>query len=84
MPTLSVFYGIIIRMYCAAVPHAHEEYADHQAVFSSADGKLLTGKSPKSQTRLALAWIEIRREELNANWKLAVSGEEVLRIDPFK
>jgi hypothetical protein len=24
-----------------------------------------------------VAWIEIRREELNANWKLAVNGEEV-------
>jgi hypothetical protein len=31
-----------------------------------------------------LAWIEIRREELNANWALAVNGEEVFKIDPLK
>ena len=89
MPILSMFYGIIIRMYYADnkqhhVPHIHAEYADHQAVFSIADGKLLAGKFPKSQTRLVLAWIEIRREELNANWKLAVNGEEVFKIEPLK
>ena len=53
-------------------------------LFSIADGKLLAGKFPKSQTRLVVAWIEIRREELNANWKLAVNGEEVFKIDPLR
>jgi hypothetical protein len=31
-----------------------------------------------------VAWIEIRREELNANWKLAVNGEEVFKVEPLK
>ncbi|MGB8981619.1 MAG: DUF4160 domain-containing protein [Anaerolineales bacterium] len=89
MPILSMFYGIIIRMYYADnkrhhVPHIHAEYGNNKAVFSIEDGKLLAGKFPKSQTRLVLAWIEIRREELNANWKLAVNGEEVFKIDPLK
>ena len=44
----------------------------------------LQGNSLKNKTRLVLAWIEIRREELNANWKLAVNGEEVFKIDPLK
>jgi hypothetical protein len=66
------------------VPHIHTEYGNNKAVFSIEDGKLLAGKFPKSKTCLVLAWIEIRREELNANWKLAVNGEEVFKIDPLK
>jgi hypothetical protein len=89
MPILSMFYGIIIRMYYADdkrhhTPHIHAEYGNDKAVFGIADGKLLAGEFPKRQTRLVVAWIEIRREELNANWKLAVNGEEVFKIDPLK
>ena len=39
---------------------------------------------PKSKTRLVDAWIEIHREELEADWKLAVNNEEVFKIDPLK
>jgi hypothetical protein len=66
------------------VPHIHAEYGNDKAVFSIEDGKLLAGNIPQNKTRLVLAWIEIRREELNANWKLAVNGEEVFKIDPLK
>ena len=34
--------------------------------------------------RLVQAWIEIHREELQANWELAVNGDEPFRIDPLK
>ncbi len=89
MPILAMFYGIIVRMYYADnkqhhVPHIHVEYGDEKAVFAIADGKLLAGKFPKNKTHLVQAWIEIRREELTANWKLAVKGEEVFKIDPLK
>jgi hypothetical protein len=30
------------------------------------------------------AWIEIHKEELIADWKLAVSGQEIFKIDPLK
>lgn len=89
MPILAMFYGIIVRMYYRDnvqhhVPHIHVEYGGAKAVFSIADGKLLAGKFPETKTRLAQAWIEIHREELNANWKLAVEGEEVFKIEPLK
>jgi hypothetical protein len=46
MPTLSMFYGIIIRMYYFDnqqhnLPHIHAEYGESRAVFSLADGELL-------------------------------------------
>jgi hypothetical protein len=89
MPIISMFYGIIVRMYYADnqqhhVPHIHVEYGGDKAVFSIEDGKLLAGKFPNSKTRLVHAWIEIHREELNADWKLAVNSEEVFKIDPLK
>ena len=52
MPILSMFYGIIIRMYYADnkqhhVPHIHAEYGNNKAVFSIEDGRLLAGKFPR-------------------------------------
>jgi hypothetical protein len=89
MPILSMFYGIIVRMYYVDnkqhhVPHIHVECGNDQAVFDIANGKLLADKFPNNKTRLVQAWIEIRRDELNADWKLAVNGEEVFKIDPLK
>lgn len=89
MPILSMFYGIVIRLYFFDdkqhhVPHIHAEYAGHRAVFSIDDGQVLVGTLPSGKTRLVQAWIEIHREELQANWHLAVNGEEVFKIEPLK
>ncbi len=89
MPILSMFYGIIVRMYFMdnkqhSVPHVHAEYAGSWAVFSIANGELLTGKLLSGKVRLVQAWIEIHREELMADWELAVNGEEVFKIEPLK
>jgi len=34
-------------------------------------------------TNEAQAWIELRRDELMANWELAISGENPYKIDPL-
>lgn len=34
--------------------------------------------------RLVLAWIDIHKDELLADWELAVSGEEPFRIAPLQ
>ena len=89
MPILSMFYGIVIRMYFYDdrqhhSPHVHAEYAGEQAVFGIDDGEMLSGSLPSRKARLVQAWIEIHREELMANWQLAVNGEEVFKIEPLK
>ena len=89
MPILSRFYGIVIRMYFYDdkqhhEPHVHAEYAGEQAVFGIGDGEVLAGRLPSGKARLVQAWIEIHREELLADWQLAVNGEEVLKIEPLK
>jgi len=65
-------------------PHVHVEYAEKRAVFDIDDGEMLAGALPSGKARLVQAWIEIHREELQADWQLAVNGEEVFKIEPLK
>jgi len=34
--------------------------------------------------KLVQAWIEIYKDELIANWELAINGQEVFKIEPLK
>lgn len=88
MPVLSMFFGIIVRMYREIggrhnLPHVHSEYSG-QEVAVSLDGTVLEGSIPRNKMRLLLAWIEIHREELEANWSLLGRGERCFRIDPLE
>ena len=86
MPLLSMFYGIILRMYNNnehKPPHFHAYYGDYEAIFSF-DGEITDGKMPRKQTRLIQAWTEIHHEEIEANWKLAMNEEPIYRIEPLK
>ncbi len=86
MPLLSMFYGIILRMYNNNEhnpPHFHAYYGDYEAIFSF-DGEITDGKMPRKQTRLIQAWTELHKEELEANWKLAMNEEPIYRIEPLK
>lgn len=47
-------------------------------------GRLIGGDFPPRQLRLVQAWIEIHRDELYADWELAVAGEEPFRIAPLQ
>ena len=89
MPILAMFYGIIIRMFYKdnkehSLPHIHVEYAEYHVVIGIPDGNILTGNIPKSQLKLVVAWIEIHKDELMADWKLAVEGETVFKIEGLK
>ena len=89
MPILSMFYGIVVRMYVFDnkrhhLAHVHAEYSGSEAVFAITTGKVLTGRLPSGKVRLVQAWIEIHRDELLADWQLAVSGEELFKIEPLK
>lgn len=85
MPTISMFYGILIRMYYDDhnPPHIHAIYNNETACFTL-DGELLDGGIPKKQRKLVEAWIEIHHDELEANWRLAQEGEPFFKIEPLK
>ncbi len=88
MPIISMFYGIIIRMYFLEtqqhqVPHIHARYAEFEASIRIEDGDVLAGDLPRKQLRLVQAWVELHRDELVANWELAIAGETPYRIAPL-
>jgi hypothetical protein len=88
MPTISMFFGIIIRMYFAPSehqpPHFHAYYAEHKATVDIRTCEMLEGDLPKKQRKLVLAWAELHQEELMANWKLVMNGEEPFKINPLQ
>jgi hypothetical protein len=65
-------------------PHIHAEYGEYEATIAIEDGSILDGSLPLAKIKLVQAWIEIHREDLLADWKLAVSGEPVFKIDPLR
>jgi hypothetical protein len=89
MPTISMFYGIVIYLYFFdderhKLPHIHARYQGEDASFSILEGTILSGQIPQGKTKLVQAWIEIHRDALMANWELAVNGEAPFRIEPLQ
>lgn len=89
MPVISLFQGLIVYMFYIdnkqhKLPHIHVKYNEKNAVYSIPDGNLLEGSLPTAKERLVLAWIELRKEDLIADWQLAVSGQKVFGIEPLK
>ena len=86
MPTISMFFGIIIRMFTRGEhnpPHFHASYQGHEATFSM-NGELLEGNLPDKQTKLVIAWALLHQDELIANWELAMEKKELYKIDPLR
>lgn len=88
MPTISVFFGIIVTMYREIGgkhnrPHLHAEYQGEEVVVAL-DGEVLEGRIPRNRMKLLDAWMEIHKEDLEANWKLLSEGREFFKIDPLK
>ena len=88
MPTISMFFGIIIRMYYAPKehnpPHIHAYYQNETAVIDINSCDIMEGKLPSKQLKLINAWIEIHKEELLADWELCQNSEKPYPIEPLK
>ena len=89
MAAISMFYGLIIYLYQYDnirhhIPHLHAKYQEEWAVFSILDGNILDGELKSDKAKLVQAWIILRKEELLANWELAMAGQQVFKIDPLK
>jgi hypothetical protein len=88
MPVLSMFYGIIVRMYKEInskhkLPHIHAEYNGEHVVVDL-DGNILEGEIPVKKLRMLLTWMDIHQEELIANWNLLTNDDQYFKIEPLK
>lgn len=89
MPVISMFYGLMVSMYYLDTkqhnhPHIHVKFAELEAIYQIPEGFLLEGSMPSNKEKLIQAWIEIHKEDLVADWQLAVTGKKVFTIDPLK
>jgi hypothetical protein len=89
MPSIATFYGIVVRMYFFdtkqhSKPHIHVQHGEHSAVFNIENASLPAGFILRRQSRPIQAWIELRREELLADWNLATNGAKLFQIEPLR
>ena len=89
MPTISMFYGIIISMFFEIkekhhLPHIHVRYQNHRASIAIQGGEVLAGDLPARQLRMVQVWVDLHSDELMADWALATEGVEPFRIAPLQ
>ena len=71
MPTISIFFGIVVQMYWRdhPPPHYHAYYQGYEALISIDTGDAIAGALPPGIRRVLKAWTLRRQRELMANWE---------------
>jgi hypothetical protein len=85
MPTISIFFGIVIKMFYDEhnPPHFHAEYQGEKAVFDFL-GNILRGHiRSRTAVRLIREWTDLHLVELERNWEVMQSGLEFKKIAPL-
>ncbi len=86
MPTISLFFGIVVQMYWRdhAPPHFHAYYQGHEALIGIETGDIIAGSLPPAVRRLLKDWALRHSPELMANWergKLRLPFEAIIGAD---
>lgn len=85
MPTISIFYGIIIQMFWRdhAPPHFHALYAEHEVLIDIKTLEIVRGSMPRRALALVLEWAQEHRNELLEDWELCVNQKPPKKISPL-
>ena len=86
MLTISMFYGIVIRMFFNdhAPPHFHAEYGGEKAEIAIDTLEILAGSLPRRALALVLEWTALHRAELRADWELCRQHQQPRKIEPLR
>lgn len=86
MPTISEFFGIVIRMYYQdhAPAHFHAYYSEHSAVVEIETLRVREGRLPRRALGLVVEWAIEHREELLEDWRLAQAHQPLRRVAPLE
>ena len=86
MPAISMFYGIIIRMFFDDhIPsHFHAEYGEYKAKISIETLEILDGKLPNRTLGLVLEWAALHRKELREDWEISRNKQQPRKIVPLE
>jgi hypothetical protein len=82
MPTLSIFFGIIVRMWHDdhPPPHIHVEYQGFEALVAIDTGTVTAGELPRKVASILQEWCMTHHSELQENWQRAQRFEPLQRI----
>ena len=85
MPTISAFYGILIRMFFNdhAPPHFHARYGEFEATVDLGTLEVIDGELPGRALSLVQEWGMIHKEELLEDWRLCRENSHPAKIDPL-
>jgi hypothetical protein len=86
MPTISLFFGVAIRMYYDdhAPPHFHAYYAADAVVVEIGSLRVRDGRLPRRAMAMVLEWAAEHRDELMQNWTLAEAHRPLNAVQPLE
>jgi hypothetical protein len=85
MPTISVFYGVVIRMFWSdhSPPHFQALYSGEEATIEIQTLRISRGALPRRALALTLEWAAVHREALLEDWNLCAMNEMPKKIPPL-
>ena len=85
MPTISTFYGILIRMFFNdhPPPHFHARYGEFEATIDIGTLAIMEGQLPGRALNLVHEWGMIHREELLDAWRFCRENRPPAKIEPL-
>ena len=85
MPTISTFYGILIRMFFNdhAPPHFHARYGEFEVTVDIDTLAIIEGQLPRRALNLVREWAIIHKEELLEDWRLCRGNTAPAKIEPL-
>ena len=85
MPTISGFYGILIRMFFNdhGPPHFHARYGEIEATIDIGALAIIEGQLPRRAWNLVQEGARIHRGQLLEDWRLCRGNTPPTRIEPL-
>ena len=86
MPTISEFFGILVRMYYDDhnPPHFHAYYGEHEALISIETMEILEGTLPRRAKSMIIEWAVEHRQGLLEDWTWAEQHRPLKKIEPLE
>lgn len=86
VPVISVFFGIVVRMYYREhePAHFHVEHQGQQATFDFSGAILAGDLQSRTARRLIREWAQLHQAVLEKNWIAMKAGKPLERIPPLE
>jgi Domain of unknown function (DUF4160) len=85
MPTISSFYGILIRMFYNdhSPPHFHARYGEFEVTIEIESLAVMEGHFPGRAMHLVREWAAVHKSELHENWQRCRANAAPAKIQPL-